>query len=166
MEELDRYHQALIPGMTHQDSLHAVERAPTNAHALARTQEGMRVKRNFLVDRGSQTLDLFVGDRSSLPLTADESQHTGSPQHFQPLFGLLCDAHEGVATKQRGFHRHPPVAPPVEFLNERKKRADSCVLQLCGHSFFMPRQSVNRVPTRFLWSGDSQRKVTGRFQVY
>jgi hypothetical protein len=139
----------LIFTLTHEDSLDSVEGSPANAHSLSRAYEGMHGAWNLSPDRRSEVLDLYIGDRSPLPLITHEAEYAWSPQYLQPLLCRLRDANEGIATKQWGFHLAPPVAPLADLLEKREKREDSLYLKLLGNPLFMPRPSMDCIPVRF-----------------
>jgi hypothetical protein len=105
---------------------------------------------NVLAYRFSQTLDLFIRDRSPLSLIAHETEYARVSQNSQPLLGFLRDANEGIATKQWDVDFAPSVAPPMNLLEHWKKRADSLFRQLRGNPLLMARHGMNRVPILFL----------------
>src|ERR1700686_3650703 len=106
----------------------------------------MWVTRDFLADRCPETLDLFIWDRSPLPLTAHESKHSWRPQNLQPLFARLHDSNEGIAAKHRDFHLPATVTPFADLMEKRKKRAHTLFFKLCRYLLFVPRHRMNRVP--------------------
>jgi hypothetical protein len=112
----------------------------------------MREARNFLVDRCPETLDLFIWNRSPLSFISDETQHAGRPQYLKPLLDSVNNVDECITAEHRDFHLDPPVAPPVDLTEKGKERAHAFLLKLRNNPLFMPRQGVNRVPTRFLQS--------------
>ena len=121
--------------------------------------KGCKAHGIFPADRRSEVLDLYIGDRSPLPLITHEAEYAWSPQYLQPLLCRLRDANEGIATKQWGFHLAPPVAPLVDLLEKREKREDSLYLKLLGNPFFLPRPSMDCVPVRFFRSRDPMEEV-------
>jgi hypothetical protein len=125
----------------------------------------MRGTRNFLPKCGLQVFDLLIRDRSSLPFIANESEHPRNPQHLQSFFSRLVDLNEGVAAEHGNFHSSPAVTPIVNFTKQRKKCANSPLFELCGNSFFMPGDRMNRVPARLYPRAISQRKLPNGFQV-
>src|ERR1700686_3302150 len=143
MEHLHRYHQALIGALTHEDSFDAVQGSTPDAHALPCTDEGMQVTRNVLMERCAKTRDLFIRNRSSLPLIAHESKHTRRPQYFQSLFGRLRDSDKCIAAEHGDFHHAPSVAPLVDLTQQWKKRAHTFFFKLRGDPLFVPGHGVN-----------------------
>jgi hypothetical protein len=117
------------------------------------------------MERCAKTLDLFIRDRSSLPLIAHESKHTRRPQYFQSLFGRLRDSDKCIAAEHGDFHHAPSVAPLVDLTQQWKKRAHTFFFKLRSDPLFVPGHGVNRVPARFLRSVIQSRNLPYGFDV-
>ncbi len=83
-------------------------------------------------------------------LISYKAKHSRCPEHLHAIVRCWHNADECITTKHRNFDFAPPVAPPVNLLEHREKRANSLFLKLPGDPLLVSRLGMNRVPVRFL----------------
>jgi hypothetical protein len=120
---------------------------------------------DILVDRCAKAFDLFLWDWSALSCVPHETQYALRSQDLQALFDSLSHADECITTEHGHFHFALPVAPPMDLVKQRKKRANMLFFKLRGHPLFVPRFRVHRVPVRPLRRETKRRYLRFNFEM-
>lgn len=107
-----------------------------------------------------------IWNRSPLFLIANKTKHPWRSQYLQVLFGGWHDSNKDVTAEHGDFHLASPVAPLVDFLEQRKKREDPLLLELPGDTLLMPRPGMDCIPIRFLRDKTPCRKLRRGFKRY
>src|SRR5215831_19680885 len=102
----------------------------------------MRAPGSSLSKYGSNSIDLFIGNRHTDTARAHESQYAVDPVHLCAIVGCQSAADENVAAKKRDLDLLLAVAPTVHFLHGRKERLHSLFAQAMLDDLFVTRSRV------------------------
>jgi hypothetical protein len=146
LNRIDRDDQRAISASGEQNTFDAVQRPAADSNLLADFQEGVERPRESLCDECTDRLDLFVGNWSSFPANAHDSEYAINLRQPQPISAGGGQLDENVTTKQWQFHPFPSVAPAMYFAYQRKKSRQASFAEPVSNNLLVSSSRLYCIP--------------------
>jgi hypothetical protein len=137
--------QLFFAGML-EDSLHAVEASAADPYAAPDFEKGVQRAGNIVLQERLEILNLFGGDGRCGTCELDKMQDAWSTQDACPGFAAQIGVDKEVSGEQRNIDALTPIAPAMNFLQDRSECVETFFAKFGGNSFFDAVFGLNGVP--------------------